>query len=106
MLEFTVVVCFLRINVNNNNRVHKVVSASFVIKEGRLVKVIFQNVSGINVFPGSDIETKFEELNTEMRVLNSSIKNDVEASQELHIEVITLVVVRIWVFLDKLDGQG
>lgn len=53
----------------------------------------------------SDIATKLDECDTEKRVLNSSIQNDVEATKELHIDINVSVMVRIWVLLDELDGQ-
>ena len=55
---------------------------------------------------GSDIATKLDECDTEKRVLNSSIQNDVEATKELHIDINVSVMVRIWVLLDELDGQS
>jgi hypothetical protein len=54
---------------------------------------------------GSDIATKLDKCDTEKRVLNSSIQNDVEATKELHIDINVSVMVRIWVLLDELDGQ-
>ena len=53
----------------------------------------------------SDIATKLDECDTEKRVLNSSIQNDVEATKELHIDINVSVMVRIWVLLDELEGQ-